>query len=50
MISYNWFDKEVNIKLERTIELLQNKNKSKGLKHDLLNKIINVLVKIKNKT
>jgi glycosyltransferase involved in cell wall biosynthesis len=50
MISYNWFDKEVNIKLERTIESLQNKNKSKGLMHYLLNKIINVLVKIKNKT
>ena len=50
LISYNWFDKEVNIKLERTIELLQSKNKTKGLMHYLLNKIINVLVKIKNKT
>ena len=47
MISYNWFDKSINDKLESTIELLQNKNKTKGLMHYLLNKIINVLIKIK---
>jgi len=48
MISYNWFDKAINIKLERTIELLLNNPKSKGLIHYFLNKIINRLVKIKN--
>lgn len=50
MISYNWFENEINIKLERTIDLLHNKNKKKGLVHYLLNKIINILIKIKNRT
>lgn len=50
MISYNWFENKINIKLERTIDLLHNKNKKKGLVHYLLNKIINILIKIKNRT
>jgi hypothetical protein len=50
MISYNWFDKAINVKLERTIELLLNKQKSKGLIYYFLNKIINLLVKLKNRT